>query len=142
MLCLGPIGDFCIGDGEMYNYTRDASRCLAILSINTSRLFAKGSVIPNEHRLMLVNFHRECIGDAKKSPVGPSHYICGKYEDNLDQMLFQCPFLAVARNLVKGWLEIAGIDQDNFNRHTLIKMTEVDALQNNVISNYKDIILN
>ena len=32
-LCLGPIGDFCIGDGEMYNYTRDASRCLAILSI-------------------------------------------------------------------------------------------------------------
>ena len=36
MLCLGPIGDFCIGDGEMYNYTCDASRCLAILSINTS----------------------------------------------------------------------------------------------------------
>ena len=35
-LCLGPIGDFCIGDGEMYNYTRDASRCVAILSINTS----------------------------------------------------------------------------------------------------------
>ena len=35
-LCLGPIGDFCIGDGEMYNYTRDASRCLAILSINAS----------------------------------------------------------------------------------------------------------
>ena len=68
-------------------------------------------------------------------------YICGKYEDNLDHMLFQCPFLARARNLVKGWLEIAGIDQDNFNRHTLIEMTEVDALQNNVISNYKDIIL-
>ena len=22
---------------------------------------------------MLVNFHRECIGNAKKSPVGPSH---------------------------------------------------------------------
>ena len=70
-LCLGPIGDFCIGDGEKNNYTRDASRCLAILSINTSRLFAEGSVIPPEHRLMLVNFHRECIGDAKKSPVGP-----------------------------------------------------------------------
>ena len=33
ILCLGPIGDFCIGDGEMYNYARDASRCLAILSI-------------------------------------------------------------------------------------------------------------
>ena len=72
-LCLGPIGDFCIGDGEKNNYTRDASQCLAILSINTSRLFAEGSVIPPEHRLMLVNFHRECIGDAKKSPVGPSH---------------------------------------------------------------------
>ena len=68
-------------------------------------------------------------------------YICGKYEDNLDHLLFQCPFLARARNLVKGWLEIAGIDQDNFNKHTLIEMTKVDALQTNVISNYKDIIL-
>ena len=75
LYCLGPIGDFCIGDGEKNNYTRDASRCLAILSINTSRLFAEGSVIPPEHRLMLVNFHRECIGDAKKSPVGPRHTI-------------------------------------------------------------------
>ena len=65
VLMPGSIGDFCIGD---------ASRCLAISSINTSRLFAEGSVIPPEHRLMLVNFHRECIGDAKKSPVGPSHY--------------------------------------------------------------------
>ena len=34
---------------------------------------------------------------------------------------------------MKEWLEIAGIDQDNFNRHTLIEMTEVDALQNSVI---------
>ena len=42
---------------------------------------------------------------------------------------------------MKGWLEIAGIDQDNFNKRTLIEMTEVDALQNIVISNYKDIIL-
>ena len=65
--------DFCLGDGEMYSYTRDASRCLAILSINTSRLFTEGSVIPPEHRLMLVNFHRECIGDAEKSPVGLRH---------------------------------------------------------------------
>ena len=70
-----------------------------------------------------------------------SCYICGKYEDNLDHLLFQCPYLTRARNLVKEWLEIAGIDQDNFNRQTLIEMTEVDALQNNVISNYKDIIL-
>ena len=31
------------------------------------RLFAEGSVIPPEHRLMLVNFHWECIGDAKKA---------------------------------------------------------------------------
>ena len=68
-------------------------------------------------------------------------YIRGIYEDNLDHLLFQCPFLAGARNLVKGWLETAGIDRDNFNRHTLIEMTEVDALQNNIISNYKDIIL-
>ena len=30
-------------------------------------LFAEGSVIPPEHRLMLVSFHRECIGDAKKA---------------------------------------------------------------------------
>ena len=59
----------------MYSYTYDASRCLAILSINTSRLFTEGSVIPPEHRLMLVNFHRECIGDAKKSPVALRHYI-------------------------------------------------------------------
>ena len=66
-------------------------------------------------------------------------YICGKYEDNLDHLLFQCPFLARARNLVKEWLEIAGIDQDNFSKRTLIEMTEVDALQNTVISNYKDI---
>ena len=66
---------------------------------------------------------------------------CGKYENNLDHLLFQCPFFSRARNLVKGWLEIEGIDQDNFNRHTLIEMTEVDTLQNNVISNYKDIIL-
>ena len=42
---------------------------------------------------------------------------------------------------MKGWLDIAGIDQDNFNKHALIEVTEVDALQNNVISNYKDIIL-
>ena len=58
-----------------------------------------------------------------------------------DHLLFQCQFLTRARNLVKGWLEIAGIDQDHFNKHTLIEMTEVDALQNNVMSNYKDIIL-
>ena len=31
------------------------------------QLFAEGSVIPPEHRLMLVNFHQECIGDAKKA---------------------------------------------------------------------------
>ena len=31
------------------------------------RLFAEGSIIPPEHRLMLVNFHRDCIGDAKKA---------------------------------------------------------------------------
>ena len=31
------------------------------------RLFAEGLVIPPEHRLRLVNFHRECIGDAKKA---------------------------------------------------------------------------
>ena len=31
------------------------------------RLFAEGSVIPPEHRLMLVNFHPECISDAKKA---------------------------------------------------------------------------
>ena len=36
-------------------------------SCHEFRLFAEGSVIPPEHRLMLVNFHRECIGDAKKA---------------------------------------------------------------------------
>ena len=70
-----------------------------------------------------------------------SCYICGKFEDKFGHLLFQCPFLARARNLVKEWLEIAGIDQDNFKRHTLIEMIEVDALQNNVISSFKDIIL-
>ena len=62
-------------------------------------------------------------------------YICGKYENNWDHLLFQCPFLAHAR-----WLDTTGIDQNNFNRHTLTEMTEVDALQSHVISNYKDII--
>ena len=28
---------------------------------------------------MLVNFHRECIGDAKKSPVGPRHNMQARY---------------------------------------------------------------
>ena len=69
-----------------------------------------------------------------------SCYTCGKYEDNLDHLLVQCPFLAHAQNQVKGWPETARIDQDNFNRHMLIEMTEVDALQNNIISNYKEII--
>ena len=72
MECLGAIGDFCNDDDEKINYTHDASRCLAILIINTSRLFIEDLVIPPEHRLMLVNFHRECIGNTKKSPVGPS----------------------------------------------------------------------
>ena len=31
------------------------------------RLFTEGSVIPPEHRLMLVIFHPECIGDTKKA---------------------------------------------------------------------------
>ena len=30
-------------------------------------LFAEGSVIPPEHRLMLVSFHWECISDTKKA---------------------------------------------------------------------------
>ena len=76
-------------DGDMYNYTRDASRCLAILSINTSRLFTEDLVIPPEHRLMLVNFHRECIGDAKKSPVGPSQKGNGS-EQEVRQPLIVC----------------------------------------------------
>ena len=49
-----------IGDGEMYNYTRDASRCLAILSINTSssdekidlRWFGECSPKHRRHSLM------------------------------------------------------------------------------------------
>ena len=32
-------------------------------------------------------------------------------------------------------------NKGNFNKRTLIEITEVDALQNNVISNCKDIIL-
>ena len=74
----------------MYNYTCDASRCLAILSINTSRLFAEGPVISLEHRLMLVNFHRECIGNAKKSPVGPSHKQHQNPTDNISDSV--CAF--------------------------------------------------
>ena len=45
------------------------------------------------------------------------YYICDKYEDNLDHLLFQCPFLERARNLVKVWLEIAGTDQDTSTDH-------------------------
>ena len=65
-----------------------------ILSINTSRLFAEGSVIPPEHRLMLVNFHRECIGDAKKSPVGPRHKLANH------QIRRQAPHIKWAVSLV------------------------------------------
>ena len=35
------------------------------------RLFAEGSFIPPEHCLMLVNFHRKCIGDAKRTQWDP-----------------------------------------------------------------------
>ena len=71
------------------------------------RLFAEGSVIPPEHRLMLVNFHPECISDAKKSPVGPRHMSCyfNSYEDPADcSVLFM--FLSnvqstIERNIVQ-----------------------------------------
>ena len=50
---------------------------------STTRLFAEGSVIPPEHRLMLVNFHRECIGDAKKAQwdiaISNNHQAEGRY---------------------------------------------------------------
>ena len=84
----------------MYSYTRDASRCLAILSINTSRLFTEGSVIPPEHRLMLVNFHRECIGDAKKSPVGPRHYLIDSIMVNSQTKVFDLVMIEYLQGVI------------------------------------------
>ena len=73
---LGPIGDYChrtMVKSILFHAIDFPIELFDSVSINTTRLFTEGSVIPPEHRLMLVNFHRECIGDAKKSPVGPRH---------------------------------------------------------------------
>ena len=42
---------------------------------------------------------------------------------------------------MKRWLETAGIDEDKFNSNTCFAMAEVDALQNYMISFYRDTIL-
>ena len=53
------------------------------------RLFAEGSVIPPEHHLMLVNFHRECIRGVKKaqwdraiSITNPQTHFCSQKRIN------------------------------------------------------------
>ena len=49
------------------------------------RLFTEGSVIPPEHRLMLVSFHRECIHDTKnKSCQKPTIELAGRLREKLN----------------------------------------------------------
>ena len=51
-------------------------------------------------------FHNLMLHDQLSFRNNRPCYICGKYEDNVDHLLFQCPFLARVQNLVKGWLEM------------------------------------
>ena len=66
-------------------------------------------------------------------------YVCKQYEENLDHLLFHCPFLAQSRELVKGWLRLMGCQ--SFNRQTIIEMTGIQSgIENFAISTYKYVI--
>ena len=66
-------------------------------------------------------------------------YLCKKYEESLDHLLFHCPFLTRCRELVRGWLEQLGVQ--DFNKHNIIEMSGVPpGIVNYFISIYKDII--
>ena len=66
-------------------------------------------------------------------------YLCKQYEENLDHLLFHCPFLTQSPELVKGWLRLMGCQA--FNRQTIIEMTGIQSgIENFAISTYKDVI--
>ena len=66
-------------------------------------------------------------------------YLCKKYKESLDHLLFRCPFLTHCRDLVRGWLGQLGVQ--DFNRQNIIEMTGVSpGIVNYFISIYKDII--
>ena len=66
-------------------------------------------------------------------------YLCKQYEENLDHLLFHCPFLTQSRELVKGWLRLMGCQA--FNRQTIIEMTGIKSgIENFAISTYKYVI--
>ena len=66
-------------------------------------------------------------------------YLCKQYEENLDHLLFHCPFLTQSRELVKGWLRLMGCQ--SFNRQTIIEMTGIQSgVENFAISTYKYVI--
>ena len=66
-------------------------------------------------------------------------YLCKQYEENLDHLLFHCPFLTQSRELVKGWLRLMGCQ--SFNRQTIIEMTGIQSgIENFAISTYKYVI--
>ena len=44
-----------------------------------------------------------------------------KHIENLDHLLFHCPFLTRYRDLVRGWLGQLGVE--SFNKHNIIEMT-------------------
>ena len=66
-------------------------------------------------------------------------YLYKQYEENLDHLLFHCPFITQSRKLVKGWLRLIGVQA--FNRQTIIEMTGVKSgIENFAISTYKCVI--
>ena len=67
-------------------------------------------------------------------------YLCKKkHVENLDHLLFHCPFLTRCRDLVRGWLGQLGVQ--TFNKHNIIEMTRVNpGFENYCISLYKDTI--
>ena len=50
-------------------------------------------------------------------------YLCKKYKESLDHLLFRCPLLTRCHDLVKGWLGQLGVQ--DFNKQNIIEMTGV-----------------
>ena len=66
-------------------------------------------------------------------------YLCKQYEENLDHLLFHCPFQTQSRELVKGWLRLMG--GQAVNRQTIIEMTGIKSgIENFAISTYGYVI--
>ena len=51
--------------------------------------------------------------------------LCKQYEENLDHLLFHCPFQTQSRDLVTGWLRLMG--GQAFNGQTIIEMTGITS---------------